>query len=250
MNKGLFTNLISILQVLSSLLMSWLLGYTLMSSIDNDLSNHLEILTGFFPLFLLLILTVFPIFILRLKHRVAAAEGPLLPLYLFFITMSSASFLPRIEDYIGITIFSFVFVQRLSFFFLLSTEIVLFFASLVNYDNGKNLKHSNMYTTLGLLTTFVLSATIPLNSNYNVANSHSTGLLFIAIAIMLLALLTYFANFLKDKESYALKRFITFVFLSIGHIVILTGIFPFSIFGLILYTVGILMLCFVSPNGY
>lgn len=250
MNSRRFSKLVSIFQVLSALFMFWLLGYTLFRSMDNDLINHIEVIIFYLPLLLLLLLSIFPIFILSLKHRVTVAEGSLIPIYLFFISMSSVAYIPSIEEYIGITMLPYVFNQKLFFFFLLCTEIVLLFAAIINYDNTNTSRHHNIYTMLGIATALIIAIKLPLNSNRHMPNSHSMGIWLVAFSIMLLGLMTYFANFLKDKESYALKRFFTFVFLSLGHMIIVAGFFPVTLLGAIFYFIGIAMLCLVSPHGY
>lgn len=250
MNEANVSRIVSVVQVLSALCMSGLIIYVLVISMRMGNAGPAEVLMRFAPTSIMLILSIFPVFILRIKHRSMAVEGSYIPLYLFFVTLSSLSTIPALEDFIGIYMFSYVLIQKLARFFFLGSSIVLLFAALVNYDAGKNLQKSGLYATAGLVTAFLIAFFIPVNSNIYTVNKHEFELLITIFVIMFLSMMTYLASFLKDKESYALKRFVTIVFLSLGHFIVIVGSTPYTIIGAVMYFIGVVMLCAVSPTGY
>ncbi len=250
MNETNVSRIVSITQVLSALCMSGLVIYVLVTSMGKGNISPAQVVMQFAPTCSMLIFSIFPVFILRIKHRSMAVEGSYIPLYLFFVTLSAVSTIPIIESYIGVYIFSYVKIQKIARFFFLGSAIVLLFAALVNYDAGKSLQKSGLYAAASLVAAFLIAFFIPADSNLYAVNKHEFELLITIVILNVLAILTYLAAFFKDKESYALKRFFTILFLALGHFTVIVGSYPYTIGGAVLYFIGIVMLCAVSPTGY
>ena len=70
--------------------------------------------------------------------------------------------------------------------------------------------------------------------------------------VLICAVSTYLVSFISDRESYHLKRFLTFLLLSTGDFLIVTldGNLTASIVGTLLFTLGAILLSIVSPKGY
>ena len=70
--------------------------------------------------------------------------------------------------------------------------------------------------------------------------------------MLILANITYFLAFLRDREVYKIKRFLTFLFISIGQFMIMlsNSFLITNIIGMVMMAIGALMLCLVGPDGY
>ena len=105
---------------------------------------------------------------------------------------------------------------------------------------------------ISLISVLIIACIIPSNSNPDIKNVHDSVFNMLVFLILAAAVLTYLVSFIADKETYHLKRFLTFLFLSAGDYLIMTfdGDTAVSLTGTLFFLTGAVMLSAVSPKGY
>lgn len=211
----------------------------------------LDLVSGIFPEMALTLGTLIPVLILRVKHRSQVPEGYLLPLFLLMISLQSIRILPGILDYSGIKILSTSMIVILERFFFMSSYTVLLFAAIQNMKSMGSSK-TGLNITFALVGVFTISYIMPINTSGEQSVFHEAIFNMMVFLVMLCALATYLVCFVSDRESYHIKRFLTFLFFSVGNYLIITcdRNLSASITGTVLFVIGAIMLSAVSPKGY
>ena len=133
----------------------------------------------------------------------------------------------------------------------MASYVVLLFAATQNMKNI-NTSKTGGYVVISLISVLIIACIIPSNSNPDIKNVHDSVFNMLVFLILAAAVLTYLVSFIADKETYHLKRFLTFLFLSAGDYLIMTfdGDIAVSLTGTLFFLTGAVMLSAVSPKGY
>ena len=243
------TKIISTIQICASIfvvVMLALMGYALYTAGDF-VFIFLEIL----PKLILVLSALIPSIVLRVRHQSEAVEGALIPMFLLFITLEAFAIFPAFYDYYGIYIVSNYISTCLTRGFMLSAAMSLFLASILNLQSDSIAK-MNIYVFISIIASFSVSFIIPLDELNPEYNYHNSFFMITLLLIIILADITYFLAFLKSREIYKIKRFLTCLFLSVGQfLIILSNSYVVTnIVGMVFCLTGALMLCLVSPDGY
>lgn len=231
--------------ILAVAILSWI-GYVMYIS-DDSLFIILEVV----PKLTIVLTALVPSIVLRVKHQSEAVEGALIPLFLLFTTMESFVIVPSFYDYFGTYMVSYFVSVTLMRSIFLSAAVSLFFAAILNLQRDSMAKMS-LYITFAILASVLISALIPVDELNPSGNRHNHFFTLCVLTVLILANITYFLAFLKDRESYKIKRFLTFFFISIGQFLIMlsNSFLVTNITGMAMMAVGALMLCLVGPDGY
>lgn len=243
------TKIISTIQICASIfvvVMLALMGYALYNAKDF-VFIFLEIL----PKLILVLSALIPSIVLRVRHQSEAVEGALIPMFLLFITLEAFTILPAFYDYYGIYIVSYYVSTSLTRGFMLSAAMSLLFGSILNLQSD-SIARMNIYVLISVIASFIISFIIPVDELNPEYNYHNTFFTITLLLVIILADITYFLAFLKTREIYKIKRFLTCLFLSIGQfLIILSNSYVITnIVGMVFCLTGALMLCLVSPDGY
>ena len=243
------TKIISTIQICISILvfvMLALMGYVLFN-VGDTIFIYLEI----FPKLILVLSALIPSIVLRVGHQSEAVEGALIPMFLLFITMEAFAILPSFYDYYGIYIISYYISTCITRSFMLSAAMSLLFASILNLQS-ESISKMNIYVLFGIISSIIISFIMPVDEINPQNNVHTIFFTMTVLIIFILADITYFFAFLKNRESYKIKRFLTLFFLSTGQFLIILSndYITTNIVGMVLSITGALMLCLVSPDGY
>ncbi len=239
------TKIISTIQICISILvfvMLALMGYVLFN-VGDTIFIYLEI----FPKLILVLSALIPSIVLRVRHQSEAVEGALI----LFITMEAFAILPSFYDYYGIYIISYYISTCITRSFMLSAAMSLLFASILNLQS-ESISKMNIYVLFGIISSIIISFIMPVDEINPQNNVHTIFFTMTVLIIFILADITYFFAFLKNRESYKIKRFLTLFFLSTGQFLIILSndYITTNIVGMVLSITGALMLCLVSPDGY
>lgn len=209
-----------------------------------------RLMLDIFPEMVIVLGTLVPSLVLRLKHRSQAPEGSLLPLFLLFLSLQATNMVPTIGWAVGINYFSVSWLTRIERFIMLSTYVILLYASIQNMKNVNTTKQG-AYVGLSLAACFVIASIIPSSSVQGAWSRHDAVFWMMVFLVAAAAVLTYLMAFVNDKESYHLNRFLTFLFITAGDLAIMaSGSLSARIAGTSLFAIGVVMLCVVSPKGY
>ena len=251
MNATRTSRLISTIQILVSSVLTVLIVVGIFLAFDAGAQYVPGMLKEIYPEMTIILGTLIPILILRIKHRSQVAEGYLLPLFLLLLSLQTTRMLPSILAYSGMEMVSPLHITIMERFFFMSTYAVLLFASIQNMKNV-NTSKTGLNIVFSLIAVFVVSYIIPTSSVDGLANVHEAVFDMMVLLILLGGVSTYLVSFISDRESYHIKRFFTFLFISLGDYLIMVGDgdFATSLSGTILFLIGAVMLSIVSPKGY
>ncbi len=231
--------------ILAVAILSWI-GYVMYIS-DDSLFIILEVV----PKLTIVLTTLVPAIVLRVKHQSEAVEGALIPLFLLFTTMESLVIVPSFYDYFGTYMVSYYVCVTIMRGIFMSAAVSLFFAAILNLQRDSMSKMS-LYISFAILASFLIGFIIPVDELNPSENTHNQFFTVCVLTVLILANITYLLAFLKDRESYKIKRFLTFLFLSIGQFLIMlsNSFLVTNITGMAMMAIGALMLCLVGPDGY
>ena len=251
MNAAKTSKLLSSIQVLGSSVLALFIagGFYLAYMAGNG--NILSYIQNIFPEIAIIIGTLAPALILRIKHRSQVPEGYLLPLFLLLLSLQTTRMMPEIFQYTNISLISQPRLEAAEHFFFMASYVILLFAATQNMKNI-NTSKTGGYVVISLISVLIIACIIPSNSNPDIKNVHDSVFNMLVFLILAAAVLTYLVSFIADKETYHLKRFLTFLFLSVGDYLIMTfdGDIAVSITGTVFFLTGAVMLSAVSPKGY
>ena len=251
MNANKASKLLSTIQVLVSSILAAFITTGLVYTGRQGSQAMLRFIMDLFPEISIILGTLVPALVLRIKHRSQVAEGYLLPLFLLFLSLQTSRILPTVASFMDVDYLSYTHMRILSRFLFMSSFTILLYASMLNMK-GANTSRTGINVTFSLITVFIISYIIPTNSVPDLPNRHDFIFYFLTSLIAIAALATYFVSFINDKEPYHLKRFFTFLFMSVGDFLIITvdaNIVATTI-GAVFFIIGAIMLCMVSPKGY
>ena len=233
------------MSILAVAILSWM-GYVMYIS-DDSLFIFLEVI----PKLTIVLTTLVPSIVLRVKHQSEAVEGALIPLFLLFTTMESLVIVPSYYDYIGTYMISYYVSVTIMRGIFLSAAVSLFFAAIINLQRDSMSKMS-LYITFSVIASFMVAFLIPVDELNPSGNRHNQFFTMCVLVVLILANITYFLAFLRDREVYKIKRFLTFLFISIGQFMIMlsNSFLITNIIGMVMMAIGALMLCLVGPDGY
>ena len=251
MNANRTSRIISTIQILVSSLLTVMIITGLVLANQAGPGYAVGLLLGIFPEVALILGSFIPVLILRIKHRSQVAEGYLLPLFLLLLSLQTTRMLPSILDYSGMDIISYSKVAVMERFFFMASYAVLLFASIQNMKNVSTAR-TGVNIVFSLTAVFVVAYIIPTSSVDGLDNVHDIVFDMLVLLILLSGVATYLVSFISDRESYHMKRFFTFLFISLGDYLIMigNGSFSLSLSGTILFVIGAVMLSIVSPKGY
>ena len=224
------------MSILAVAILSWM-GYVMYIS-DDSLFIFLEVI----PKLTIVLTTLVPSIVLRVKHQSEAVEGALIPLFLLFTTMESLVIVPSFYDYFGTYMISYYVSVTIMRGIFLSAAVSLFFAAIINLQRD----------SMSVIASFMVAFLIPVDELNPSGNRHNQFFTMCVLVVLILANITYFLAFLRDREVYKIKRFLTFLFISIGQFMIMlsNSFLITNIIGMVMMAIGALMLCLVGPDGY
>ena len=223
MNATRASRLISTIQILVSSILTLMIIIGIFLTYKAGRQYVPGMLMEIYPEMTIILGTLIPVLILRIKHRSQVAEGYLLP--------SKVAIMER--------------------FFFMASYAVLLFASIQNMKNVSTAR-TGVNIVFSLIAVFVVAYIIPTSSVDGLDNVHDIVFDMLVLLILLSGVATYLVSFISDRESYHMKRFFTFLFISLGDYLIMigNGSFSLSLSGTILFVIGAVMLSIVSPKGY
>lgn len=251
MNATRASRLISTIQILVSSILTLMIVIGIFLTYKAGRQYVPGMLMEIYPEMTIILGTLIPVLILRIKHRSQVAEGYLLPLFLLLLSLQTTRMLPSILDYSGMDIISYSKVAVMERFFFMASYAVLLFASIQNMKNVSTAR-TGVNIVFSLIAVFVVAYIIPTSSVDGLNNVHDIVFDMLVLLILLSGVATYLVSFISDRESYHMKRFFTFLFISLGDYLIMigNGSFSLSLSGTILFVIGAVMLSIVSPKGY
>ena len=251
MNAAKTSKLLSSIQVLISSVLALFIAGGLYLAYKAGSGNILSYIQNIFPEIAIIFGTLTPALILRIKHRSQVPEGYLLPLFLLLLSLQTTRMMPEIFQYTNISLISLPRLEAGEHFFFMASYVVLLFAATQNMKNI-NTSKTGGYVVISLISVLIIACIIPSNSNPDIKNVHDSVFNMLVFLILAAAVLTYLVSFIADKETYHLKRFLTFLFLSAGDYLIMTfdGDIAVSLTGTLFFLTGAVMLSAVSPKGY
>lgn len=251
MNAAKTSKLLSSIQVLVSSVLALFIAGGLYLAYKAGSGNILSYIQNIFPEIAIIFGTLTPALILRIKHRSQVPEGYLLPLFLLLLSLQTTRMMPQIFQYTNISLISLPRLEAGEHFFFMASYVVLLFAATQNMKNI-NTSKTGGYVVISLISVLIIACIIPSNSNPDIKNVHDSVFNMLVFLILAAAVLTYLVSFIADKETYHLKRFLTFLFLSAGDYLIMTfdGDIAVSLTGTLFFLTGAVMLSAVSPKGY
>ena len=251
MNAAKTSKLLSSIQVLVSSVLALFIAGGLYLAYKAGSGNILSYIQNIFPEIAIIFGTLTPALILRIKHRSQVPEGYLLPLFLLLLSLQTTRMMPEIFQYTNISLISLPRLEAGEHFFFMASYVVLLFAATQNMKNI-NTSKTGGYVVISLISVLIIACIIPSNSNPDITNVHDSVFNMLVFLILAAAVLTYLVSFIADKETYHLKRFLTFLFLSAGDYLIMTfdGDIAVSLTGTLFFLTGAVMLSAVSPKGY
>lgn len=251
MNAAKTSKLLSSIQVLVSSVLALFIAGGLYLAYKAGSGNILSYIQNIFPEIAIIFGTLTPALILRIKHRSQVPEGYLLPLFLLLLSLQTTRMMPQIFQYTNISLISLPRLEAGEHFFFMASYVVLLFAATQNMKNI-NTSKTGGYVVISLISVLIIACIIPSNSNPDITNVHDSVFNMLVFLILAAAVLTYLVSFIADKETYHLKRFLTFLFLSAGDYLIMTfdGDIAVSLTGTLFFLTGAVMLSAVSPKGY
>ena len=251
MNAAKTAKLLSSIQVLVSSVLALFIAGGLYLAYRAGSGNILSYIQNIFPEIAIIFGTLTPALILRIKHRSQVPEGYLLPLFLLLLSLQTTRIMPEIFQYTNISLISLPRLEAGEHFFFMASYVVLLFAATQNMKNI-NTSKTGGYVVISLISVLIIASIIPSNSNPDIKNVHDSVFNMLVFLILAAAVLTYLVSFIADKETYHLKRFLTFLFLSAGDYLIMTfdGDTAVSLTGTLFFLTGAVMLSAVSPKGY
>lgn len=251
MNAAKTSKLLSSIQVLVSSVLALFIAGGLYLAYRAGSGNILSYIQNIFPEIAIIFGTLTPALILRIKHRSQVPEGYLLPLFLLLLSLQTTRIMPEIFQYTNISLISLPRLEAGEHFFFMASYVVLLFAATQNMKNI-NTSKTGGYVVISLISVLIIACIIPSNSNPDIKNVHDSVFNMLVFLILAAAVLTYLVSFIADKETYHLKRFLTFLFLSAGDYLIMTfdGDIAVSLTGTLFFLTGAVMLSAVSPKGY
>ena len=251
MNAAKTSKLLSSIQVLVSSVLALFIAGGLYLAYKAGSGNILSYIQNIFPEIAIIFGTLTPALILRIKHRSQVPEGYLLPLFLLLLSLQTTRIMPEIFQYTNISLISLPRLEAGEHFFFMASYVVLLFAATQNMKNI-NTSKTGGYVVISLISVLIIACIIPSNSNPDITNVHDSVFNMLVFLILAAAVLTYLVSFIADKETYHLKRFLTFLFLSAGDYLIMTfdGDIAVSLTGTLFFLTGAVMLSAVSPKGY
>ena len=251
MNANRTSRIISTIQILVSSLLTVMIITGLVLANQAGPGYAVGLLLGIFPEVALILGSFIPVLILRIKHRSQVAEGYLLPLFLLMLSLQTSRIIPSLMSFSGVAIISMTWIVILQRFFFIGTFTVLLYAAIQNMKNI-NTSKTGSNVAFSLIAAVVVSYIIPVNSTGIQSPFHDAIFNLLVLMIMLSAVMTYLISFVSDRESYHLKRFLTFLFISMGDFMIIVGDMDLaaSAIGTGLFVTGAIMLSVVSPKGY
>lgn len=251
MNAAKTSKLLSSIQVLVSSVLALFIAGGLYLAYKAGSGNILSYIQNIFPEIAIIFGTLTPALILRIKHRSQVPEGYLLPLFLLLLSLQTTRMMPEIFQYTNISLISLPRLEAGEHFFFMASYVVLLFAATQNMKNI-NTSKTGGYVVISLISVLIIACIIPSNSNPDIKNVHDSVFNMLVFLILAAAVLTYLVSFIADKETYHLKRFLTFLFLSAGDYLIMTfdGDIAVSLTGTLFFLTGAVMLSAVSPKGY
>lgn len=251
MNAAKTSKLLSSIQVLVSSVLALFIAGGLYLAYRAGSGNILSYIQNIFPEIAIIFGTLTPALILRIKHRSQVPEGYLLPLFLLLLSLQTTRMMPEIFQYTNISLISLPRLEAGEHFFFMASYVVLLFAATQNMKNI-NTSKTGGYVVISLISVLIIACIIPSNSNPDIKNVHDSVFNMLVFLILAAAVLTYLVSFIADKETYHLKRFLTFLFLSAGDYLIMTfdGDIAVSLTGTLFFLTGAVMLSAVSPKGY
>ena len=251
MNAAKTSKLLSSIQVLVSSVLALFIAGGLYLAYKAGSGNILSYIQNIFPDIAIIFGTLTPALILRIKHRSQVPEGYLLPLFLLLLSLQTTRMMPEIFQYTNISLISLPRLEAGEHFFFMASYVVLLFAATQNMKNI-NTSKTGGYVVISLISVLIIACIIPSNSNPDIKNVHDSVFNMLVFLILAAAVLTYLVSFIADKETYHLKRFLTFLFLSAGDYLIMTfdGDIAVSLTGTLFFLTGAVMLSAVSPKGY
>lgn len=250
MNANKASKAISMIQILVSSALTILIIAGLFLAYGTGGRYVGLLLSNIFPEMTIILGTLIPVLILRIKHRSQVAEGYLLPLFLLLVSLQTARMLPVIVAYTPLTALSMTWITIFERFFFMGSFTVLLYAAIQNMKNV-NTSRTGLNVVFSLVAVFVISYITPV-SGTGAVNYHEYVFNFLVFLILMAGVTTYLVNFISSRESYHLKRFFTFFFISIGDFMIITGDqnLIVSCTGTCFFIIGAAMLSAVSPKGY
>lgn len=239
MNRNIVSRIFIILQLIAALALTLFFIYAIAASSDKreaslSLLPQIIIMQG---------AAIFNISLL-LKRKSQMEEGALVPLFFLLTTLEAIGCFPLVYDYTGRFFLSFSMNVRLGRFFFMSSEVTALFASIkyLKISSGK----FNSYVIAALIGMLLISFIIPASSARAV-DIHSGLVMGIVILIAALTDITYLIQFVKDREKNSLLRFLSFLLLLAGELILAQhsvlnslaiGGSVFYIAGLVLFSVS------------
>lgn len=241
----------TVLQMVAALVFLFLFSSALVTAESISRSVFADALTLFMPNIMMILGAVAANVILSLKHQGQTPERFLLPLFLLCVTIESIYLLPEVTEYLGYPVISGTLIVRLSRTALVYTAVTLFFASVMSIRSS-SMPKAGATMTFAFLACLSISFFVPAASELRPYDIHNSMLALLSLTITLAAIITYFLQFLKEKEHYNLIRFLTMLFLGSGEFIIMLtdNIPPLSITGAIIFTIGIVLLVTSAQQSY
>jgi len=245
------SRLFTILQILVDIGFLVFLLFDILGAKQAGAETFISAMMNDMPYIVVLLFSLLPTLMLRIRHRAQTSEGYLLPLYFMFLGLTAVSIFPSITARTGDIIMKYSTNEILARFTLLSSAITLFFCGQLNLRTGVAQKVS-LYLSLSLLAALIISLIAPTSSDPTHANPHTTCLGYLSIVIFLIAFVTYMLEAIKDKAASNIQRFVSISFVAAGHCFLLFSpkTMSFAVATIIIFLTGVVFLCIWSNSEY
>ncbi len=209
-------------------------------------------LTFYFPIFVILVSSLSPQIVLRIRRKLHSEDGEVFPILFTILSLQASLIIPiftELSGYFYIPSEILLVVERFS---ILATAMIFLLSSL-EYYGFQNAK-LGLYTFYILLASLIVCMLAPSSTNrgfIEIYTAYSDAfIIYSTILIYIAASLTFVAYAINEKTASNIRKCVSFLLMILGIILSLFDNFIPAIISSVSYLIGIIILDFNTKDSF
>ncbi len=244
--------LLLVLQFMITIVYGATIAHMTVVLFDGGKEIFLSGLIGYLSQLIILVSSLIPQIVLRVKKKLHSQDGEIYPLLFTMISLQSTLVIPKYSLITGIYFVDTSVLVVLIRFSMLGTAAIFLLSALRFYGFASSRLH--LYTSLILGMAFVFCFIAPQNTvsmeNILFSSIYDAYLNLISLLLYIATILTMIITAIKDKTAANIKRCISFILLISGLCLSVSETLIPTIVSSVLYITGIILLVSSTQESF